>query len=357
MTGNARAVGVALVALGLALVPGLAAATATDTAPTTNVQQQSQQCDYEQLYNETIDSVVAVRTGSGLGTGFVYNESDNQSVIVTNEHVVSESSEVLITFERGETAAGTVVGTDPLSDLAAIRVDETPGYAEPLNLSEETPTPGQPVAALGSPFGLQSTVTSGIVSGTNRSIPTQFGYAVPNTIQTDAPINPGNSGGPLVACTSGDVLGVNRAGGGEDIGFAVPASIVERVVPSLLENGTYRHAFLGIQTAEVNEPVATANDLNTTEGVLVVRTVEGGPAENTLRESTRFASVSGVPIPVGGDVIVAIGNRSVSSPQDIARYLALEASPGETVEVTVLRDGERRTVNTTVVERPQSSNV
>lgn len=343
---------------GLAVVPGIALSPPADMATEPATSQALQHCNYAQLYNETIDSVVLVQIGGGQGSGFVYDVADDGSAyVVTNEHVVNESSEVLVKFKRGETVAGTVVGKDALSDLAVIRVERLPEYAAPLSLNQDRPVPGQPVAALGSPYGLQSTITSGIVSGTNRSIPTKFGYAIPNTIQTDAPINPGNSGGPLVECPSGQVIGVNRAGGGDNIGFAVPASIVERVVPALIEDGEYEHAFLGVSASEVTAPVAAANDLNTSEGLLVVRTVRGTPASEVFRESRAYTSVSGVRIPVGGDVIVAVENRSVETPGDLARFLALYATPGETVEVTVLRDGERRIVNVTLVERPAPNDV
>jgi len=340
------------------LTVALAAPAAASTAPVAETVQQ-QQCDYRQVYEERIDSVVLVRTGGGLGSGFIYdgpNESES-TYLVTNQHVVNETGEVLVRFNRGETARGTVVGTDALSDLAVVRVEAAPAYATPIPVDETPPSPGQSVAALGSPYGLQSTVTSGIVSGTNRSIPTQFGYALPNTIQTDAPINPGNSGGPLVGCPGGTLIGVNRAGGGEDIGFAVPSSIVQRVVPSLIATGDYEHAFLGVRTTEVTEPVAAANDLNRTSGVLVVQTIPGMPASDVFRESQGFAVVAGARIPVGGDVIVEIGNQTVETPTDVARYLALEASPGETVEVTVVRDGERQTLNVTLAGRPTPDDV
>lgn len=348
-----------LLVISLAVAPGLALS-APASAPTesTATAQTGHQCDYAQLYNGTIDSVVLVQVGDGLGSGFVYDVADDDDTyVVTNQHVVNQSSEVLVKFSRGETVSGTVVGRDALSDLAVIRVEEPPEYASPLSLNQDRPVPGQPVAALGSPYGLQSTITSGIVSGTNRSIPTRFGYAIPNTIQTDAPINPGNSGGPLVECPGGEVIGVNRAGGGDNIGFAVPASIVERVVPALIEDGEYEHAFLGVRTVEVTDPVAAANDLNTSEGLLVVRTVQGTPASGVLQGSRAYTTVSGVRIPVGGDVIVAIENRSVETPGDLSRFLALQAAPGETVEITVLRDGEQQTVNVTLVERPSSDDI
>lgn len=327
--------------------------------PAQTMQVQQQQCNYTQLYDETIDSVVLIQTGSGLGSGFVYdgvNGSDG-AFLVTNQHVVNETGRVLVKFTRGESVPGTVVGTDPLSDLAVVRVEQPPEYADPLTLDADQPTPGETVAALGSPYGLRSTITSGIVSGTNRSIETRYGFAIPNTVQTDAPINPGNSGGPLVTCPGGDVIGVNRAGGSENIGFAVPASIVDRVVPALISEGEYDHAFLGVDAVEVTDPVATVNDLNTTDGILVVRTVRGTPANETFQRSNRFAVVSGARVPVGGDVIVEVGNRSVETPGDLARFLALESSPGETVEATVLRDSTRQTVNVTLVERPAPGDV
>ena len=309
-------------------------------------------CNYQSLYDETIDSVVLVATASGQGSGFVYRVGDDGTgYVVTNQHVVNRSSRVRVRFHGGETRRGTVVGTDVYSDLAAIRVPNVPDDAAALPVADGAPEPGQPVAALGSPYGLQGTITSGIVSGVNRSMPTEQGFTIPDSVQTDAPINPGNSGGPLVSC-DGTVLGVNRAGGGDNIGFAISPTLIQRVVPALIENGSYRHPYLGVATASLTPALARANDLNVTEGVYVGRVVQGSPAAGVLQGAQGVRTVDGQRVPVGGDVIVSIEGRQIGSPEELGSYLATETRPGETVELTIVRDGERRTVELTIGTRP-----
>lgn len=310
-------------------------------------------CNYTSLYNQTIDSVVQIQTAQGSGSGFVFNSfADNAtSYIVTNQHVVNNSAQVGVRFTRGETRVGTVIGATKPADLAVVRVNDTPGYVEALPVANATPRPGDRVAAIGSPFGLETTITSGIVSGVNRTSP--VGFPLPNSIQTDAPINPGNSGGPLIACDTGAVVGVNQAGGGENIGFAIGASIIEQIVPALIQHGEYAYPFLGIRGVTLSQPLAEANELNVTEGVYVVETVDGSPAAEALQGATDSTIVNGQRIPVGGDVIVAIGNQSVESREDLTSYLFTETQPGETVQLTVVRDGERQTVTVTLTERPE----
>ncbi|MFC6823734.1 S1C family serine protease [Halopelagius fulvigenes] len=362
---NYRVVGVVLLLLTAGTGVAGASSVGTDGSTEENrlrqtgVQTQAQaQCDYTKVYNQTIDSVVAVRTESGLGSGFAYAVSENNSTshVVTNAHVVGESNSVVVQFARGESKLGTVVGRDKRSDLAVVRVNETPAYVESLPVAESPPDRGARVAALGSPFGFEETITHGIVSGTNRSMPTTRGFAVPNVVQTDAPINPGNSGGPLVTC-GGDVVGVNTAGisasRGENIGFAISASLIERVVPSLVRTGEYKYSYLGVAVTETTPPLASANGLNSTEGVYVTSTVPGTPAADTLRETREYRRVGGFTVPVGGDVIVAVDGRQIQSPEDLSSYLVTETQPGETVTLTVVRDGERRQVNVTLAERPE----
>jgi len=314
-------------------------------------------CNYQTLYDETIDSVVTVQilteSQQGLGSGFVF---DREGRIVTNQHVVGNASMVEVQFNRGDWRTAEVIGADAYSDLAVLEVNDTPDYAEPLELQTREPEAGQPVGALGSPLGLEATVTDGIVSGTNRSLPAgaQQGpqFTIPNTIQTTAAINPGNSGGPLVDC-EGRVLGVNTAtlSGSENTGFAVPASRLERVVPSLIENGSYAGSFLGISSFDVSPIVTEANDLDVTQGVLVQQVVPGSPADGVLRGITGTEEVRGVEVPVGGDVILAIDGQRILTGEDLSSYL-IQTSPGETVTMTILRDGERIEVEIELGERP-----
>ncbi len=345
-------------AVGGAAVGGVAADSGGDeptaTPPTATAQETA--CDYAALFNRTIESVVSVRTQAGQGSGFVYQAENGTSHVVTNAHVVGNASSVIVQFDRDEYRNGTVVGRDVFSDLAVVRVDRTPDYVSALPVAGSDPVRGERVAALGNPLGLEETITQGIVSGVNRSMPTQFGFTIPNVVQTDAAISPGSSGGPLVTC-DGTVVGVNAAGivaqGAENIGFAISPTLVERVVPRLVETGDYEYPFLGVSTREVTPPVAQANDLDATRGVVVASVVEGGPSAGTLQGATRIENVSGVPVPIGGDVIVAIDDRSIRTSEDLSTYLVTQTRPGDTVTLTVVRDGERQQVNVTLGERPE----
>jgi S1-C subfamily serine protease len=315
--------------------------------------------DYERLYRDAIPSVVSVYVsrrgpGTGAGSGFVYDDDH----VVTNDHVVGDAAEVELRFADGEWRRGTVVGTDAYTDLAVIAVDDLPASAHPLPVATENPAPGRPVAALGNPMGLDGSITAGIVSGANRSMPTSSGFAIPDVVQTDAPINPGNSGGPLVAVSRGgeppsyEVVGVNRARQGDNIGFAVSPVIVSRVVPSLVETGAYRHPYLRTKTLDVTPTVAEANGLSEPRGVLVVDVRTGPAAGDRLRGCTGTRRLRGVPVPVGGDVIVGIDGQPLRSHEQLMRYLMTETGPGEPVELEVIRDGNPRTLSVVLGERP-----
>ena len=323
-------------------------------------QQEGASCDYESLYDRTIGSVVSVQVltgeGQGLGSGFVY---DDEGRIVTNQHVVGNSSTVEVQFNRGQWRTAEVVGTDAYSDLAVLNVNRVPEYATPLELADGMPEQGQSVGALGSPLGLDATITDGIVSGTNRSLPAGGPqgplFTIPNTVQTTAAINPGNSGGPLVNC-EGEVVGVNTAtlSESENTGFAVPASRVTRVVPALIENGSYAHSYLGISSIDVSPLIAEGNDLDVTRGVLVRDVVPGGPADGVLRGDTGTARVEGVEGPRGGDGSLAIDGNRIRSGEDLSSYLT-QTRPGQTVTLRILRDGKRTRVEVELGERPEPS--
>ncbi len=296
---------------------------------------------FTQVYQQTIGSVVQIRVpNGGLGSGFVYDDSH----VVTNYHVVTNSERVQVLFSKGESVTARVVGTDRFTDLAVIRVQNKPSYATPLSLVKEDPVIGTRVAAIGSPYGLDGSLTHGVVSGVNRSVPSPNAeFNIPNAIQTDAPVNPGNSGGPLMNL-DGEVLGVINSGGGNDIAFAISAPLVRKVVPALIQNGTYRHPFLGVELVDVTEAVARANNLDQAQGLLVRNVVEGSPADGVLQPSTGTKRVSGFRVPVGGDVIVSVNGQKVSSRQELLAYLELNTSPGETVKLGIIRDGQRQTV-------------
>ncbi|QLG27590.1 trypsin-like peptidase domain-containing protein [Halorarum halophilum] len=317
--------------------------------------------DFELLYEAVAPSVVSVYVGSssgarGAGSGFVYDRRH----VVTNDHVVRDEREVHVRLADGRWRAGRVVGTDAYTDLAVVRVPDLPDDAPPLTVAADVPEPGRPVAALGNPMGLDGSVSAGIVSGVNRSMATRGGFAIPDVVQTDAPINPGNSGGPLVARStdaggdvglaeddnpstgeaktdpqaSYEVVGVNRAKGGDNIGFAISSRLVNRVVPALVEDGVYRHSYLRARTLDATPAIAEANGLPEPGGVLVVDAGDDG-----LRGCDRTARVGGREVPVGGDVVVAIDGEPVQSGEELIRLLIVDTEPGDSVDVTVLREG------------------
>ena len=328
--------------------------------------------DFERLYREVSPSVVSIYLGPGgygSGSGFVYDrEPDGTGLLVTNHHVVAAGPpsgdgerarnrdlDVDVRFADGTWREGRVVGSDAYTDLALVSVADLPASATPLTVAREPPAPGRPVAALGNPMGLDGTMTVGVVSGVNRSMPTASGFTIPDVVQTDAPINPGNSGGPLVALVADadpadpayEVVGVNRARQGDNIGFAVSPLVVDRVVPSLRATGRHRHPYLRVRTLDVSPTVASALE-TTPGGVLVV----AAPADTGLRAASRERSVRGTEIPVGGDVIVAVDGREIRAHEELMRYLLLERDPGEAVTVTVRRGDDLADVEMTLGERP-----
>ena len=313
--------------------------------------------DYTELYRTAIESVVSIhdtaRSGRGSqGSGFVYDEAGH---LVTNHHVVGDADRLEVRFSEGDWATGEVVGTDFYTDLAVVEVDSLPAYADPLAVAAENPEPGQPVAALGNPFGLHGTITTGIVSGIGRSMTTGSGFAIPDAVQTDAAINPGNSGGPLIT-PEGEVVGVNRAKTGENIGFALSPAIVSRVVPALIESGTYPHSYLQVRTIDVSPTVARANGLDEPRGILVID-VGDGPSGGVLRGCREVAIDGDAKVPVGGDVIVGLEGREIRSHEELVSHLIRETEPGQPVGVTVLRDGEVVQLDVTLGSRPAPKRV
>lgn len=309
--------------------------------------------EYAEIYREIIDGVVLVTVPGlgdempgGLGSGFVYDDQH----VVTNDHVVGDAETVELQFHDEQWGTGSVVGTDVHSDLAVVEVEELPEVTR-LSLTDGDPVIGQEVLALGNPLGFDASISQGIVSGVDRSLPSPTGFAIPGAIQTDAPVAPGNSGGPLVGL-DGDVLGIVFAGAGENIAFAISARLADRVLPALIEDGTYDHPYVGIGVFPVGPVVAEVNDLPEPRGVLITDVAPDSPAEGTLEPATDEAAVDGQTVPVGGDVVVAIGDAEIPNQDRLSAVLALETSPGETVEIELVRDGERQRVDVTLDSRP-----
>jgi S1-C subfamily serine protease len=299
-----------------------------------------------------------------LGSGFVW---DKQGHIITNNHVVDDAEVIEVTFSDGTVAEAALVGADPDSDLAVIQVDLPAEALVPVRVSDsEQVRVGQLAIAIGNPFGLDGTMTVGIVSALGRSIPATEGltggpvYSIPDVIQTDAPINPGNSGGPLLNA-SGELIGVTtaiespvRANAG--IGFVIPASIVARVVPELIDDGSFEHPYLGISGVSLFPTLAEAMDLDSDQrGALVAEVIPGGPADKAgLQGSDREASVEGINMGVGGDVIVAINDEPVLEMDDLIAYLSANAAVGQEVTLQVIRDGEEVDIQVRLEARPKN---
>ncbi|RXK51084.1 S1C family serine protease [Halorientalis pallida] len=320
---------------------------------------------YTDVYRRTIDSVVLIRVYAdsrgrvGEGSGFVYDDR----YIVTNEHVVTDTrgavlepgsifDEIRVQFTGGQWRAAEVVGTDAYSDLAVLDVQSVPDSATPLSLIGGEVAIGQPVIAIGNPLGYTGSMTTGAVSGVDRSLPARNNFRIPDAIQTDAPVNPGNSGGPLVTL-DGEVAGVINSGGGDNIGFAISAALMKRVVPSLIETGDYEHSFMGVSLTSVTPSIAEAEGLSDADGVYIDDVRPEGPASGVLQGSTGDTTIDGVRVPTGGDVIVSMGGQPVQSQEVLSTYLALVTSPGDTIPVEVIRDGRRTTVQLTLGERPE----
>ena len=320
---------------------------------------------YTDVYESIIDSVTFLRvfgiespfteeTGQGQGSGFLYDDTH----VVTNEHVVYGGEDVDVRYPTDEWANTEVVGTDFYSDLAVLEVDHVPDAAEPLALTEANPAVGQEVLAIGNPFGLEGTMTKGIVSGVDRSLEVGAGpgqpRSFPNVVQFDAGVNPGNSGGPLVNL-DGDVVGVVNAGGGENIGFAISAPLARRVVPALIDDGEYHHPFIGVVLETVDRVVAEENDLPEPGGVIVVDVGDDTPAGGVLQGSDDSVTRHGEPVPIGGDVIVELDGHPIPDRNALSAVLTLELRPGDTVPLELRRDGALTTVELTLGERPPAT--
>lgn len=335
---------------GLAALAGCSAPSSDSHTPVS-----SEGEPFAALYEATSPSVVRIRVygvdgPSSQGSGWMYDDG----VVVTNAHVVDGAETIRVQFAEGEWRKATLLGSDAYSDLAALSVSRPPSYAEPLPFVDEQPPVGTRVAAFGAPLGLGGSLTTGIVSGQDRSLQTVEQYTVADAVQTDAALNPGNSGGPLVTL-DGEVAGVVTQAGGENVGFAISAALTQRVVPELIATGEYDHPLLGVLIRPVTPLLAKANDLRAVRGVYVDNAMTGGPAGGVLEGSTGEETVEGAPQPVGGDVIVRLGDQPIETMADLGTYLALETSPGDTIQVGIWRDGETRTVSFELGTRPAPS--
>ncbi len=295
----------------------------------------------------------------GSGSGFVI---DKQGHIVTNNHVVESAEEVQVTFHDGTTLRAEVIGTDPDSDLAVILVDAAQDMLLPVELGDSDELEvGQRAIALGNPYGLRGTLTTGIISALGRSLPIGRAsqvigarFSIPELIQTDAAINPGNSGGPLLD-SQGQVIGVNTAydPSVSGVGFAVPVNTVKRVVPKLIRDGRYEYPWLGISGSDVTLEIVEEMDLPVRRGAIVLEVTPDSPADQAgLRGSTRTVTSMGSELRVGGDVIVRIDDQPVLQFEDILVYILRSTEVGQKLELTIIRNGREQSVKATLAARP-----
>jgi 2-alkenal reductase len=321
----------------------------------------------EALYQQVLPGVVSIQTGTSEGSGFVF---DSEGHVVTNQHVVEGASEVQVSFPSGFKAYGTVIGSDADADVAVIKVDAPADQIHPLAIGDSsTLNVGEQVVAIGNPFGLSGTMTLGIVSGLGR---TQFAHADPDgggvfstadIIQTDAAINPGNSGGPLFNL-QGEVVGINQSIRTETfngatgnainsgVGFSISINLVKRIVPYLIRDGSYEYPYLGISSdPDLSLAEIEALGLNTYTGAYVTNVTPGGPADQAgIRGGSQPTNLERVQ--AGGDIITAIDGQPVATFDDLLGYLTTNKSPGDTVVLTILRDGQAMDVTVTLGSRP-----
>jgi len=289
----------------------------------------------------------------GTGSGFVI---DKQGHIVTNNHVVENAETIEVTLLDKTIAKAEIVGVDPFNDLAVVRVDVDPSKLHPVDLSFDGDLKvGQRAIAIGNPFGLDWTLTSGVVSSLGRPLQISSDRIIFDVIQTDAAINPGNSGGPLLN-SRGQLIGVNAAirAGAENIGFAVPLSTVRRVVPEVIENGRYPHPWLGVRGYRVFPELAGRLGLPTDSGVLIAQVVQGGPAaQGGLRGASREVVLGNTRLLVGGDIIVEIDSVPIDGNAALREFLETRTRVGQEVVVKFYRSDEPRTTRVTLGERRQ----
>jgi S1-C subfamily serine protease len=298
--------------------------------------------------------------GTATGSGFVI---DHEGHVLTNNHVIEGASKVTVKLGDSEkTYDAEVVGTDPGTDVALLKVDAPANEFHPLTLGRSSEAEvGDPVVAIGNPFGLDRTVTSGIVSAVQRDIQAPNGFSISHVIQTDAAINPGNSGGPLINA-EGAVIGINAqiatGGGGNGnvgIGFAIPIDTVRANLEQLKETGEVEHAFIGISGGTITPELAKAVNLPVEEGVLVQTVIPNGPADKAgIEAGSTSATINGEEVRLGGDIITEVNGEKVKSIEELVELIQ-ESKPGDQFELKILRGGQEKTADVTLGTQPESA--
>jgi S1-C subfamily serine protease len=321
------------------------------------------------IYNLTRASVVLIenrlQTAQGLipqslGSGFVYSVNSQAQYLVTNNHVVEGATELLVTFEDGNSSKATIAGTDIYSDLAVIKLSTNMPWIKPLALGNSSELQvGETVVAMGSPFGLSGTMTSGIVSQTGRDLDSTGNYRIVDVIQLDAAINPGNSGGPLLNIL-GEVVGMNTAIISESntssgIGFAIPSDTIAREASDLIATGTYQHPYLGIAGTDNSLDIAGAASLNVTYGFLVGSVTPSSPAAQAgIKAGNSVITVLGQTVTIGGDLIIGVDGHIVKRLDDLSVYLERNKKPGDRISLSVIRGSQKLFISLTLGQRPLS---
>ena len=322
------------------------------------------------IYSTSLPSIVHIKVRqtvpgffqnqerTGQGSGFIWDTEGN---IVTNYHVVASASIVDVEFADGSQYSASVIGLDPNSDLAIIKVNPKGKILTPLNLGDSTNVKvGNHTIVIGSPFGQEFSMSSGIVSAIKRTVPSQNArFSIPNVIQTDAAINPGNSGGPLLDI-EGNVIGINsliisRSGGNQGIGFAIPINSVKKIIPTLIKGERFEYPYIGITGMDLNTNLKKALEIDSEiKGVMIVDVVKGSPADlGGLLGYTGTVSDNDNSYPSGGDILTAINTIPIKSMSDLLTLLFSDYSPGDSVTFTILRDSSSLDLDITLISRPQ----
>ncbi len=295
---------------------------------------------------------------NAVGSGFIFDKAGH---IITNNHVVADTKKITVTFIDGTSYRAKIIGTDPYADIAVIKLDISPEKLYPLPIGESSKLRvGEQITAIGNPFGLSGSMTSGIVSQLGRLLPAQgTSFSISDVIQTDTAINPGNSGGPLLNM-KGEVVGINTAiysgdGSFSGVGFSIPSDTVLKIVPVIIKDGQYLHPWIGISTLDISPDIADVLKLKDAKGILIMTVVKDSPADKAgLRGSSQTTIVDGIEYKVGGDIVLSIDGNEVRKIEDVLTHLQREKNIGDKLNLELLRDGKIINVVITLEKRPDS---
>ncbi len=302
---------------------------------------------------------IEVLSTTGLGSGFIY---DTNGHLITNSHVIENAQKIVVTLLDGSSYNAEIIGDDPFTDLAVIKIETNGVFLQPLPIGDSSKLKvGEQIAAIGNPFGLSGSMTAGIVSQLGRLLPSQdSGFSIPDVIQTDAAINPGNSGGPLLNMR-GEMVGINTAiqsGTGEftGVGFAIPSRTVAKIVPSLIQDGEYNHPWLGISGRDIDPDLAKILNLKDAKGFLIVTVVDNSPSSKAgLHGATETKEIDGTSYALGGDIILKVDGIEVRKIDDILIHLQREKTVGDEMILEILRDGRISEFTLLLEQRPNAN--